>query len=95
MLNPDWSRDRIITAINAAGIPCFSGSCSEIYMEKAFDCVPAIRPPRRLPVARSLGETSLMFLVHPTLSERDMLDTCRVVESVMFEATWRMEKVAA
>lgn len=95
MLNPEWSRDRIITAINAQGIPCFSGSCSEIYMEKAFDSLAAIRPSRRMPVARSLGETSLMFLVHPTLSERDMLETCRVVESVMSEATWRMEKVAA
>ena len=94
-LREDWSRDRIVAAINAQGIPCFSGSCSEIYMEKAFDSVDAVRPARRLPVARSLGKTSLMFLVHPTLSESDMLDTCSVVESIMSEATWRMEKVAA
>ncbi|NCB40957.1 MAG: DegT/DnrJ/EryC1/StrS aminotransferase family protein [Erysipelotrichia bacterium] len=37
LLKPDWSRDRIMEEVNAPGIPCFSGSCSEIYLEKAFD----------------------------------------------------------
>ncbi|ABQ25896.1 DegT/DnrJ/EryC1/StrS family aminotransferase [Geotalea uraniireducens] len=73
-------RDRIMAAINAEGIPCFSGSCSEIYLEKVFD---GLRPVERLPVARELGETSLMFLVHPTLTEQDMFDTCRAVKKVM------------
>jgi dTDP-4-amino-4,6-dideoxygalactose transaminase len=65
-LAPGWDRDRIMTEINAEGIPCFSGSCSEIYLEKAFD-QEGLRPPERLPVAKQLGESSLMFLVHPTL----------------------------
>jgi hypothetical protein len=65
-LAPGWDRDRIMAEINAAGIPCFSGSCSEIYLEKAFD-QEGLRPPERLPVAKQLGESSLMFLVHPTL----------------------------
>jgi dTDP-4-amino-4,6-dideoxygalactose transaminase len=65
-LRSGWTRDRIIQAINDLGVPCFSGSCSEIYLEKAFNGT-GFRPLARLPVARELGETSLMFLVHPTL----------------------------
>ena len=79
-LRKGWSRDRIMSAIQAEGVPCFSGSCSEIYLEKAFP--ETMRPGQRLRVARELGETSLMFLVHPTLSENDMLDTCRAVSKV-------------
>lgn len=84
-LRRDWDRDRVIKAICDEGIPCGSGSCSEIYLEKAFP--QALRPPKRLKVARELGETSLMFLVHPTLSREDMLDTCKTVEKVMAVAT--------
>jgi dTDP-4-amino-4,6-dideoxygalactose transaminase len=82
MLKTGWDRKRIIVAINAEGIPCFTGSCSEIYLEKAFDA-DGMRPEKRLPVAEELGETAVMFLVHPTLSENDMLDMVRVVEKVM------------
>jgi dTDP-4-amino-4,6-dideoxygalactose transaminase len=79
-LREGWSRDRIMSAIQAEGVPCFSGSCSEIYLEKAFP--ESIRPSQRFEAARELGETSLMFLVHPTLSEDDMLETCRAVTKV-------------
>jgi dTDP-4-amino-4,6-dideoxygalactose transaminase len=84
-LCPDWSRDRIIEAINAAGVPCFSGSCSEIYLEKAFP--PEWHPKPNLTVARELGETSLMLLVHPTLKPEQIFKTCEVLRGVMFEAT--------
>ncbi len=80
-LRASWDRDRIMTAINAEGVPCFPGSCSEIYLEKAFP--QELRPRRRMVVARELGETSLMFLVHPTLSDRDMRDTCQAAEKVL------------
>lgn len=80
-LTAGWDRDRIIAAINAEGIPCFVGSCSEIYLEKAFDR-DGLRP-TRLPVAKELGETSLMFLVHPTLDVKDMEDVSNAVEKVM------------
>ena len=83
-LRPEWTRDRIIEAINAEGIPCFSGSCSEIYLEKAFP--PEWRPRERFAVARELGETSLMFLVHPTLGSEQIARTCEVVRQVMHEA---------
>lgn len=81
MLVSGWDRDRVMNAIVAEGIPCFSGSCSEIYLEKTFKDA-GYGPPARLPVAKELGETSLMFLVHPTLSETDMVDTCRAVNNV-------------
>ena len=82
MLKTGWNRERIIISINAEGIPCFTGSCSEIYLEKAFDA-DSMRPEKRLPVAEELGETAMMFLVHPTLSDSDMLDVVRAVEKVM------------
>jgi hypothetical protein len=80
-LRPGWSRDRIVEAINREGVPCSVGSCSEIYLEKAFP--KPMRPPERLRVARELGETSLMFMVHPTLVEADMRDTAQAVAKVM------------
>jgi dTDP-4-amino-4,6-dideoxygalactose transaminase len=79
-LRPGWDRDRILTSVTAEGVPCFSGSCSEIYLEKAFE---NIRPENRLPVARELGDNSLMFLVHPTLSAKEMEDTMAAVTKVM------------
>ena len=85
MLRSNWDQKRIIKAIVAEGIPCSSGACSEIYLEAAFP--KALRPPEALPVARELGKTSLMFLVHPTLGEREMTETCRAVEKVMKVAT--------
>jgi hypothetical protein len=75
----------VIEAINSEGIPCFSGSCSEIYLEKAFP--KDTRPSSRLPVAVELGQTSLMFLVHPTLTDRDMDDTAAAVEKVLAHAS--------
>lgn len=77
-----WSRDRILEEITARGVPCFSGSCSEVYLEKAFDNT-GWRPSERLPVARELGETSVMFLVHPTLSEAEIEKTCSVLKEVI------------
>lgn len=128
MLKPDWSRDRIMEEVGAAGVPCFSGSCSEIYLEKAFDIYrgaddyPPLRatkmdsrlpsPPRlrrtgrgndgkecgneivmvpgpenRLPVAKELGENSLMLLVHPTLTEQNINDTIAVVTEIVKKAS--------
>jgi dTDP-4-amino-4,6-dideoxygalactose transaminase len=81
-----WSRDRIVLEINAAGVPCYQGSCSEVYLEKAFDNT-GLRPAQRLPVARELGETSLMFLVHPTLTEAEIQKTCNTIQSVIRRAT--------
>jgi len=85
-LKANWSRDRLIEAIGARGVPCFSGSCSEIYRERAFDAT-GWAPAERLPVARELGETSLMFLVHPTLSQDYVHWVCDVVQEIVSAAT--------
>ena len=85
-LNKDWSRDRIVKEISALGVPCYSGSCSEVYLEKAFDDTKFI-PKERLTNARKLGEASLMFLVHPTLTEDEIQQTCNAIISVMNLAT--------
>jgi dTDP-4-amino-4,6-dideoxygalactose transaminase len=75
-------RDKIMREINKKGVPCYSGSCSEVYLEKAFDNT-GFRPKERLPNAKELGETSLMFLVHPTLTEDEIQQTCDTIISVI------------
>ena len=77
-----WSRDRIMAEINALAVPCFSGSCSEVYLEKAFDGT-NWRPEKPLKNAKALGETSLMFLVHPTLSEDSIQKTVKAIQQVI------------
>ncbi len=81
-LAPGWSRDRIVEAINAEGVPCYQGSCSEVYLEKAFDGT-GWRPQERLPAAKLLGDASIMFLVHPTLTEAEVAKTCGVLRQVV------------
>jgi dTDP-4-amino-4,6-dideoxygalactose transaminase len=85
-LTDGWTRDRIVDEINTLGVPCFQGSCSEVYLEKAFDNS-GFRPEKSLPVAKELGETSLMFLVHPTLTLKEMAKTCQVIDNVISQAT--------
>lgn len=85
-LKPDWSRDRILNEIIARGVPAFSGSCSEVYLEKAFDNTDW-RPAQRLANARELGETSMMFMVHPTLTGQEIALTCKVISEVVQQAS--------
>jgi len=86
LLKADWNRDRILAEIAERGVPSFSGSCSEVYLEKAFDGT-GFRPAEPLPVARELGETSIMFMVHPTLTAAEIKKTCDVLSEVMSLAT--------
>lgn len=85
LLADGWTRDSLIEAINQQGVPCYQGSCSEIYLEKAFDNTPW-RPKERLANAKALGETSVMLLIHPTLTDAEIEKTCRVVANVLTEA---------
>ena len=81
-----WTRARIVEAISAEGVPCDQGSCSEVYLEKAFDKT-GWRPTASLPVAKQLGETSIMFLVHPTLDPFEIIKTCQVTAKVLRDAS--------
>jgi dTDP-4-amino-4,6-dideoxygalactose transaminase len=80
-----WSRDRIVEEVVALGVPCYHGTCPEIYLEKAFEGSD-FTPNVRLPVARELGETSLMFLVHPTLTGAEIDKTCAALAQVLQRA---------
>lgn len=86
MLKKGWDRERIITAINNLGIPCFTGSCSEMYREKAF-AKDNLRPGKPLPVAKELGDTAIMFPVHPTLSVSDMRDMVKAAQKIIGTAS--------
>lgn len=85
-LSDGWDRDRVMAAINAEGIPCFSGSCGEIYLEKAFTNL-NLGPSKRFSVAKSLGETSLTFLVHPTLDVAYVKDVVGALHKVFAVAS--------
>lgn len=80
-----WCRNRIISRAGELGLPLFQGTCPEVYLERAFDLAPG-RPPERLPVARELGETSLMALVHPTITEIEMGRCAQILKQVLQEA---------
>ncbi len=81
-LKSGWDRDRIVAEVTAQDVPLLHGTCSEVYLEKAFDGTPW-RPAQRLPTAQLLGATSLMFLTHPTLSDEDVERICAAVTLVL------------
>lgn len=85
-LRPGWTRDRIVQAFSERGLPLFQGSCPEVYLEKAFENS-NWRPADRLPVARELGETSLMFLTHPTITDGQLESYCETIRAVFSEAS--------
>ena len=85
-LSSEWNRDRIISEINSKHYPAFSGSCSEIYLENCFQRN-NLAPKKRLPFAKKLGEESLMFLVHPTISTEDMIKYTEVIYEVLKKST--------
>ena len=86
-LRPKWNRDRIVDAINSKGVPCYQGICSEVYLEKTF-ATNKLHPLKRLPIAKELGETSLMFLVHPTLTEKEIYRCIEVIMEVL-QLAWK------
>jgi dTDP-4-amino-4,6-dideoxygalactose transaminase len=85
-LTKGWDRDRILKELNSRGVPCYHGSCSEVYRERCFDNT-GWRPTTRLPIARELGDTSMMFLVHPTLTNDEISKTCKELDAVLSEAS--------
>ena len=87
-LKSGWDRDRIMGTLAERGVPSFSGSCPEIYLEKSI-ADRGLAPENRLPVARELGETSLMFLLHPTLSTQHIARMADMIREVVAEGTRR------
>ena len=85
-LKKGWDRNKVLKEINKQSVPCYTGACSEVYLEKAFDNT-GFRPKERLVNAKELGESSLVFLVHPTLTKDEIQQTCNAITSVMNLAT--------
>ncbi len=84
MLKPDWNRNRILQGISSRGVPCSGGGRGEVYLEQAFA---SSRPPERLAVSRELADTSLAFLVHPTLGTHDLETMSEIIADVVHAAT--------
>jgi dTDP-4-amino-4,6-dideoxygalactose transaminase len=85
-LKPDWNRQRLMQVLGEAGMPVFSGSCAEMYLEQSFQQA-GLAPQARFPVARKLGDTSLMFLVHPTITEAEMAAMNRCIGEIFAAAS--------
>jgi dTDP-4-amino-4,6-dideoxygalactose transaminase len=86
-LNAGWTRDQIMNEVNlsAAKTVCMTGSCSDIYFEQAFQMVDReLDKPR--PNAKLLGETCLMFLVDPTLTQEDIHQHAEIFLDVLDRA---------
>lgn len=81
VLSAESVRIQIMSEIISAGIPCSTGGCGEIYLEKAMTDL-NLMPEKRLEVARELGESSLQFFIHPTLNARHMERTGSVVKRI-------------
>lgn len=83
-LKKGWNRDKIIYEINNNGVRCFSGSCPEIYLEKFYS---KYSTPDRLINSKRLGEESLMFEIHPTLTKKEILKMQSVIKAVLLNAS--------
>lgn len=84
-LRGGWTRDAIIREARHQGIPCQSGSCPEIYLEQAFTRL-CEGPIHRLPMARQLGETSLLLPVDPTLDAADCVRMGLTLRAIINQA---------
>ena len=84
-LSSSWSRDRILSEIANLGYPALTGSCSEIYLESSFRSA-SLSPSNRLPNAQALGETSLMFLVHPTITPDIMHEYSSSIRDILIRS---------
>ncbi len=87
LLKKGWDRDKIMQEINVKSVPCFVGSCSEIYAELAFKDMDTMSYEKK-PTAKALGETSLMFLVSPTLEPSDIQKNVDVTLDILKVATY-------
>lgn len=85
-LKTGWSRDRIADEISARGVPCFSGACWNISDEKCFKDRSWNKSEKDLPNAAMLKDTSLMLLVHPTITAEDMDEACKIIAEVLSQA---------
>lgn len=80
-LGVGWDRDRVVEEVNDQGGACFSGSCPELYREKAFVSTYGEQP--RLTNAAKLGDESLMLACHPGISPEFLEFNLGVIKHVL------------
>lgn len=88
LLAEGWNRDRILEELHAEDVPAFSGICAEIYREEAFVSA-GYGPNSPHPVARSLGETSIMLPIHHNLSDETVRRWSNAIRRVVRHAGLR------
>lgn len=73
-------RDEVIDRLNNAGVPCFSGSCSEIYLEKAFE---SLKPKNRLINSQFYSENAFCLLSHHTITDEELHTIIKLLEDTL------------
>ncbi|MCL2024312.1 MAG: DegT/DnrJ/EryC1/StrS family aminotransferase [Coriobacteriia bacterium] len=86
LLADGWTRNRVIDALNAEGVPVQYGSCALIGREEAFANA-GIAVTAELPGAQAVHEATLAFFVHPTATEADMADVATALYKVLTAST--------
>ncbi|MCA9074337.1 MAG: DegT/DnrJ/EryC1/StrS aminotransferase family protein [Planctomycetaceae bacterium] len=81
-LRGEWTRDRVVRELQDSGIPAGCGSCAEIYLEQGIQQA-GLAPSAPCEVSQELGETSLMFPVHPTLTTEHVIRMGQAVRGVL------------
>lgn len=71
----------VIAELNGRGVPCFQGTCGEVYREGAYGLQ------LNHATTRELSETSLMFLVDPTYSSEVITELAHLVRRVLLSHT--------
>ncbi len=86
LLKRGWSAARIIREMNARGIPAFSGTCWNISQEGCFKRSGLSKSEKELPNAAALRDTSVMLLIHPTITKSDMEAAGKELEKILSQA---------
>ena len=74
-------QNQLIQQLHKNKINCGVGSCPEIYREKIFKKL-KLYPKKRLPNAKLLGETSIMFPINPNKSLKEVKSEINLIKKI-------------
>ncbi len=83
-LHGEKLRDALVHAMNQALVPCFVGSCSEIYREVVF-VEGGTAPKNRFKYAKAFTERAFCFLTHHTITSEEMAEMCLRIQTTLHE----------
>lgn len=75
-------RNFIINQLVIAGVPCFYGSCAEVYREKLFD---QTLSNKRLTNSAAFADFAFCFLVHHTITSKELKLMKNLINKVFTE----------